>query len=130
MKYLESLFKKMEESFEEYIPTSKVMLVYSKTPNLLQLVCSSSLNKDQKLQLLDSRDYSISTSKSGEETCEMEEDQTENIVSQGNLPLEINRKYRKKNRKRKNSGQKSILDFFKKTRKFWNNKSSTVGWVF
>jgi hypothetical protein len=118
MKYLESLFKKMEESFEEYIPTSKVTLVYSKTPNLLQLVCSSSLNKDQKLQLLDSRDYSISSSKSGEETCEIEEEQIQNIVSQGNLLQQTNDNYPKRNRKRKISGQKSILDFFKKTRKF------------
>ena len=51
MKSLELLFKRMEDTFHRYIPNSKAMLVYSRTPNTQELISSASLSAEHAREL-------------------------------------------------------------------------------
>ncbi len=46
-KALEHLFKLMEKDFEEFIPDSKAMLVYSRPPNIINMISSAKLSREQ-----------------------------------------------------------------------------------
>jgi hypothetical protein len=50
---LESFFKDQKSIFCDYIPNSSVKLVFSKTPNTLQIVSTSDLGNSQKQSLLE-----------------------------------------------------------------------------
>ncbi len=50
-KGLEALFHGLKDDFEPFIPNSKLMLVYSRTPNLINLLSSSTLTAEQSRTL-------------------------------------------------------------------------------
>jgi hypothetical protein len=52
---LESLFRRMAKDFEDFIPNSKAMLVYSRTANILNLVSSSKITAQQSQLLASSK---------------------------------------------------------------------------